>query len=303
MNNTVKKMILFPFNLLYKISPKFVLKSLFYVKQGDKLNLKQPKTFNEKINWLKLYYRNDLMPICADKYTVRQYVKECGYADILNDLLWEGFNANDIPFNALPNQFVIKVTHGSGHNIICEDKNKLNIKKTTINLNKWLSEKYLPSYGEWFYGKVKPRIIVEKLLKDENNQLPEDYKMFCFNNHANHNKAEVGLIAIDINRFGAHKRNIYNNNWVNMQDINIVWPNDPSVKHKKPIQFERMLEIAENLSAPFPHSRIDLYVIEGKIYFGEITFTDNAGFGKITPRQFHQEMGSWISLPCDNKRI
>lgn len=288
-----------PLNLLFIFSPKLTLKILFRLKQRHKLDLQTPKTYNEKINWLKLYYRNDLMPICADKYTVRKYVENCGYADILNDLLWEGFDAKDIPFNDLPEQFVIKVTHGSGQNIICKDKKKLDIDKTKLKLNRWLEEKYIPSYGEWFYGKVKPRIIIEKMLKDESNEPPEDYKMFCFNNYKYNDG--VAFTAVDIDRYGNHKRNIYNQDWEIVEDVNLVWEADFSVKHKKPVQYDRMIEIANNLSAPFPHARIDLYVIREKIYFGEITFTDNAGFGKITPNQFHKKMGSWIKLPCDKE--
>jgi len=129
MNKTVKRILLFPFNVLYQFNPKITLKTLYFMKHKKVLNLDNPRTYNEKINWLKLYYRNDLMPICADKYLVRQYIKDCGYEDILNELLWVGFDANNIPFDDLPNQFVIKVTHGSGYNIICKDKKDLDIKK------------------------------------------------------------------------------------------------------------------------------------------------------------------------------
>src|SRR5699024_147581 len=132
------------------------------IKTGDKLDLKHPQTYNEKLQWLKLYYKNPKIPQCVDKYQVREYVRNKGLDYILNDLLWEGFNPEDIPFDDLPNKFVIKATHGQGYNIICTDKSKLNYSKTIKTLNKWLDTKFLPSYGEWFYGVVKPRIIVEK---------------------------------------------------------------------------------------------------------------------------------------------
>ena len=152
MNTDLKNIMLTPFNILYKINSEFELKIMFYLKQGYKLNLKNPKTYSEKLQWIKLNDKNELMPICADKYLVRQYVKDCGCGKILNDLLWQGFDANDIPFDNLPDKFVIKTTHGSTHNIICKDKNKLNRKNTIKQLNKWLKQKYLLCYGEWFYG-------------------------------------------------------------------------------------------------------------------------------------------------------
>src|SRR4051794_21598235 len=113
MNKTLKKIILTPMNLLYKVFPKTELELMFFLKHGFKLNLNNPKTYNEKLNWMKIYYRNDLMPLCADKYTVRQYVKDRGCEELLNELLWSGFDANEIPFDDLPQKFVIKVTHGS----------------------------------------------------------------------------------------------------------------------------------------------------------------------------------------------
>lgn len=122
MNQILKKAILMPFDLLYKINPKITLKILFFLKQGYKLDLNTPKTFNEKLNWMKLHYRNDLMPLCTDKYTVRDYVKKVGCEEILNDIIWEGHDPNLIPFENLPSKFVIKVTTGSGRNIICKKK-------------------------------------------------------------------------------------------------------------------------------------------------------------------------------------
>lgn len=295
LDNNLKNILLAPFNILYKIKPEWALKSLFYLKQGHRLDLEKPKTFNEKINWLKLNYRNALMPICADKYTVRQYVKDCGYEDILNDLLWEGFDPEEIPFAELPNQFVIKVTHGSGQNIFCKSKDELDVTKTKKQLRKWLKEKYLLSYGEWFYGVQRPRIIIEKFLLNENNEIPKDYKLSCFNNI--NGKHDVGFIAIDLDRFGDQQRNIYSRDWDFMPDVNLTQPNNPSIITKKPRQYGKMIEIAKNLSKPFPHARIDLYVIYNKIYFGEITFTAAAGFGNITPRKFHEKIGRWIKLP------
>ena len=226
MNRTLKNILLTPMNVLYRINPKLELKLMFYLKHGYRLNLNEPKTYNEKLNWMKLYYRNELMPICADKYTVRQYVKDCGCGEILNELYWQGFDAKDIPFDDLPKQFVIKVTHGSGNNIICKDKDKLNKKKTIRKLNRWLKQKYLPCYGEWFYGKVKPRIIIEKFLTEDGSEPPEDYKLYCFNNI--NGRHDVGIIAVHKGRFsGQRTKTIYDSQWKLKSEVIFGDPPDP----------------------------------------------------------------------------
>jgi len=295
MNPVLKRIALMPFNLLYNISPKITLKLLFFLKQGYRLNLKKPETYNEKINWLKLYYRNDLMPICADKYTVRQYVKDKGFKYILNELYWEGFNPENIPFDKLPNEFVIKVTNGSGKNIICKDKSELDQEKTIKLIKKWLSEKYLPAYGEWFYDVIKPRIIIEKLLIDKDGNIPKDYKLFCFNNI--NGKYDVAFTGVDLDRFGNRRRNVYDKEWNFLKDVNLIVSNNPAVQIDKPKLYDEMKVIAKKLSKPFPHARIDLYIVDNQIYFGEITFTGAAGFGKINPIEFQKQMGDWIKLP------
>lgn len=180
MNQRLKKLVLFPMNILYKINPLLEIKIMFFLKNGYKLNMKKPVTYNEKIQWIKFNGFTREMINCTDKYRVRKYIKECGCEELLIPLLWEGYDPNLIPFESLPNQFVIKVTHGSGFNIICQDKSKLNEAKVKKQLSKWLKEKYLPCYGEWFYGIVKPRIIIEEYLCDRSKKGPNDYKLLCF---------------------------------------------------------------------------------------------------------------------------
>ncbi|MGH4140380.1 ATP-grasp fold amidoligase family protein [Clostridium sp.] len=298
MNKTFKNLLLIPMNILYIMSPKTELKLMFYLKHGYKLNLDNPKTYNEKLNWIKLYYHNELMPVCADKYAVRQYVNDCGCGDILNDLLWEGFDASEIPFDDLPKQFVIKVTHGSGNNIICKNKDELNKEKTRKQLNKWLKNKYLPCYGEWFYGVVKPRIIIETFLCENNLNIPEDYKMFYFNNKEG---AEgVGVTAIYSDKFINQNSTLYDAEWNILSDV--FFDNLPNNNlFEKPELYEKMIDYAKILSFPFPHVRVDFYVIREKIYFGELTFINGAGFDKITPHSFDEIMGNWIKLP--NKQV
>lgn len=292
MNEIVKNVILTPFNILYKISPVFELKLLFRIKTGRRLDLSNPKSFNEKINWLKLYdtkESNSLKPYLCDKYEVRKYVrKKLGNNLILNELYWEGYNPEDIPFDKLPTQFVIKVTHGSTFNIICKNKKDLNRKKTIKILRRWLNAKFLPCYGEWWYGKVKPRIIIEKYLENQDKQELTDYKIFCFN-------GEPKFIDVHSGRFAEHKRNVYDTNWNYLKDVRFKYPNSEDIE--KPNVLEDLLCYARKLSKDFVHVRVDFFIVNDNIYFSEFTFANGAGFDPISPYEFELEMGRMIGLP------
>lgn len=287
LKTTTKNILLFPFNFLYKISPKTDLKILFRIKQKYKLDLTNPKTYNEKLQWIKLYDKNPLMPKCVDKYTVRDFVEKKGCSEILNELYWEGFNPEDIPYDSLPNQFVIKVTHGSTFNIIVKDKKELDRKKISKDLKKWLNNKFIPCYGEWFYGIEKPRIIIEKYLETPGKNELIDYKVFCFNGKAK-------LIDVHSGRFGEHKRNVYDTNWNFLKEVYFKYKHDDVVE--KPKELKKLLLYAEKLSEDFLHARVDFYIIEDKIIFGEITFTNGAGFDSIKPYEFDLEMGNFLDL-------
>lgn len=294
MDNLIKSTLLTPFNILYKINPKFNLKLLFRLKCGYKLDLKCPRTYNEKLQWIKLYDENILMPKCCDKYTVREYVTKKGCSQILNTLLWEGFEAEKIPFDSLPEKFVIKVTHGSTFNIICLDKSKLNIDDVILKCNKWLKAKFLPCYGEWFYGIVKPRIIVEKFLDDGTDRL-RDYKIYCFN-------GQPRFIGVDSgDEKGAHYKDIYDINWKLMKGYKMAYPNSDFII-KKPKELNEMIYYAKILSEDFLHARVDFYIVNEKVIFGEITFTNSAGFGKVEPEEFSLKMGEYLYLPQNGGR-
>lgn len=288
MNNRTKNIILMPMNLLYKINPGLNLKILYRLKTGRKLNLKNPKTYSEKLQWLKLNYKNELLPICADKYKVRQFVGECGCENLLIKVLWEGYDPYDIPFGDLPDKFVIKVTHGSGFNIICKDKKQLDILQTIKMLKRWLKEKYIPCYGEWFYGLIKPKIMIEEYLEDANGYSPIDYKIYCFH-------GEPKYIIAHVDRFTNHRSNIYDLDWnpikITMKEI------DNNLIVKKPKELEQLLDYAKMLSEKFIHARVDLYILNSNIYFGELTFTSDAGFVTITPIEMEEKIGEFIKLP------
>ena len=288
MDNVVKNIIMIPFNILYKINPKMELKLLFRLKKKRNLNLENPKTYSEKLQWIKLYDKNPLMPKCVDKYLVRNYVKNKGCIELLNELYWSGFNPEEIPFDDLPNKYVIKVTHGSTFNIIVNDSTKIDKKLIIKKLKKWLKSKFLPCYGEWFYGKEKPRIIIEKYLENPDVDQLFDYKVYCFN-------GVPKFVRFDVDRFSHHKCNLYDVNWQLIEGVTFKYPNI-NKKFKKPENFEKMLDYAKKLSQDFKHVRVDFYNIEGKIIFGELTFTSGAGFDEISPLQFDEKLGDYLRL-------
>ncbi|MBN2774037.1 MAG: hypothetical protein JXR31_07290 [Prolixibacteraceae bacterium] len=265
---------------------------------GNELNLEYPKRFTEKLQWLKLHYRNQQMRICADKYAVREYVKENGFEHTLNKIYAVYNNPEEIKFDELPDRFVLKTSHSSGWNIICTNKKKL-IKnwfwwKKIVNI--WLREDYSNYYREWHYKNIQPRIICERYLGDEINGL-NDYKFFCFN-------GSVKLVELDIKRYTNHIQIFYDNNWNHIplsfqfSDVRIVDVEDnfDHGKHK-PHNFEEMIKMSQVLSKGFPHCRVDLYEWEDKIYFGEMTFFHGSGYFRMTPDEYDVKMGEWLTIP------
>lgn len=289
MNYALKSLILAPMNVLYSISPKIELQLMFRLKQGYNLNLNEPKTYSEKINWQKLYYHNDMFAICSDKYLVRKFVesRECG--SLLNTLLWSGFKAEDIPFDDLPEKFVIKATHGSGFNIICKSKQNLDRDDAIKKLNKWLRTKFIKCYGEHWYGEKEPRIVVEKYLEDPSRPELFDFKFFCFD-------GEPYYVYVDTWKNGQHHINMYNADFTLREEVSLGYPTDFSSNIIKPENYDEMLCVAKKLSQGFPHVRVDLYNVNGKIIFGEMTFSKGAGFDRILPFEFDLEMGSHFNI-------
>lgn len=292
MDNLLKSAILTPFNILYKVDHKAELKLLFRLKCGYKLNLDHPKTYNEKLQWIKLNDQNPLMPKCCDKYAVREYVESKGCKSILNELIWEGFRPEDIPFDKLPQKCVIKVTHGSTFNIIVTDKTKLGKQDVISKCNKWLKAKFLEAYGEWFYGLEKPRVIVEKFLDDGTGRL-RDYKVYCFNGIPRYVSVDSG----DDTK-GTHYKDIYDTKWNLLKNYEMAYPNS-GIAVEKPEALDEMLKYAQILSKDFLHARVDFYIVNGQVIFGEITFTNSAGFGRVEPKKFALEMGSYLKLPFE----
>lgn len=279
---------LFDLNIFFWLPDKLYLQILYKIRTKMKLNLQNPKTYNEKLQWLKLYDHNPIYKKLVDKYEVRRYVTDTIGESYLIPLLgvWKSFD--EIEFNKLPNQFVLKCTHDSGSVIICKDKDTLNVKKTKKKLNKCMNRDYFYLGREWPYKNIKPRIIAEEYMVDESGTQLKDYKIFCF-----HGKPK--MIEVDFDRFTGHKRNLYDTDW-NYLDVEIKYPTHPEIKIAKPKELNTMLMLAEKLASVYPHVRVDFYTFDNSIYFSEITFFHASGMGKITPQQFAEEMGAWINI-------
>lgn len=270
-------------------SDTLFLKVCYRLTMGEKLNFKNPKTFNQKLQWLKLHYTDARYTQMVDKYGVREIIaREWGEEHLIPLLgVWNKFE--EIDFNTLPNQFVLKATHDSSSIIICKDKSDFNIKEAQNKLNKALRKNYFYIHRETPYKNVKPRIIAEKYMVDEDGAEPKDYKLFCFD-------GRVHFIQVHYDRFSDHKINIFDTNW-NLMDLCIGPLNKHSAIIEKPICLDRMIEIAEQFSKSIPHVRVDLYVINDKIFFGEFTFYHAAGYRKITPPEWNYRLGDLITLP------
>ncbi len=266
------------------LNTKMRYKSIFQ----KPLDLKNPRTLNEKIQWLKLnaYYKNPLVKECADKYKVRDYIERIGCAEILNDLIAVYENVEDIEWNKFPEQYVIKLNTGCGCNIIVPDKNKLDINEAKTKLKKWMKQKYYLAYSEMQYKGVKPYILVEKYLKPKQGLLPEDYKFYCMNG-----RAEYVMVCIGREHGGHPKFYFYDRNW---KFCPFEEQDDP--KLAKPKLIDKAFEYADKLSKPFPFVRTDLYLFDDSIYFGELTFTSAGGFDADITKEGLNIMGDMIHL-------
>ena len=296
MDNLKKNAILTPFNLLYRVSPELTLMILFRLKVGYPLNLEHPRTYNEKLQWIKLHDRNPLMAQCCDKFAVRDYVVAKGCGKYLNKLLWQGFDPADIPFDELPEKYVVKVTHGSTFNVIVDGAKPVDRDEVVAKCRKWLKAKFLPCYGEWFYGRtgrVEPSIVVERFIESEDNCGLDDYKVFVMNGRAVVTLVCTGRTA------DAHFEDCYDNDWNCIEGADMGAPGSGK-EIPRPACFEEMIAAAEKLAAPFNHARVDFYIAGGGLIFGEITFTSGSGFDRFHPREFDEWLGSKLVLRKPN---
>ena len=259
---------------------------------GKRLNLDNPQTFNEKLQWLKLYDRNPEYTIMVDKYKVRDYIKEKIGEEYLIPLIGVWDNPDDIDFDALPDKFVLKCNHNSGLGMcICKDKSKLNIENVKSELKKGLAQDYYLTGREWPYKNVPRKIIAEKYMTDTSDSSDfTDYKFFCFNGY-------VDCVMVCLERSsGDTKFYFFDRNW-NLKRLNTRGKNAPDgFTISKPSQMDKMFEIAAKLSKGLPFVRIDLYQSNDHIYFGEITFFPDSGYDANLLPETDKYFGNLIHL-------
>ena len=259
------------------------IKWMFLRRLGYWPNLKTPQTFNEKMNWIKLNDKNPKFIEYADKVKVRQYINDVLGEEYLIPLLGVYDRAEDIDFNTLPDRFVLKCNNGAGFNVICKDKNSLDKDEVRYKLNKWLKTDFSRGKREWYYHEMPPKILCETYMEDKHSDTLFDYKVFCV-------KGKVRFIQVDFDRFAEHRRNIYDTDW-HLLEWGINFPRDEKRTVERPAELEKMIEFAEKLSAEFHQVRVDFYIINEKLYFGEMTFFSGGGFTKFVPSSIDLEIG------------
>lgn len=264
---------------------------------GREINLKNPQTISEKLQWLKLFYRNENMPICSDKYDIRLYLQKYGYDHLLNEVITVLESPKEIDklnIEALPDKFVAKATHGSSWNLICTNKNNLDWKLWKKTFKQWLKMNLYVFGREWNYKDLKPKILIEKFIE---HQPLIDYKFTCFN-------GEPKYIQVNSERDGERYVDFYDMEWKHLGiSLKNYTPSD--TKLIKPEQFEEMKKIARELSQEFPYVRVDFYNFNDKILLGELTFFPGGGLLKFYPEtdKYENLFGSYLNLPEPNHNL
>lgn len=277
------------------MSDELYLKMLYKEIMGKKLNLDTPKSFNEKIQWLKLYDRNPLYTKLVDKYEVKKYVSNLiGEQYIIPTInVWDNFD--DIDFDSLPDRFVLKCTHDCGSIVVCKDKANFKVEDARALITKKQKVNYFWGGREWPYKNVRPRIIAEEYMEDSLTSELRDYKFFCFD-------GEPKALFIATDRQNESEETKFDFFDMEFNHLNISNGHPNSYKTiKQPISFEKMRDLAMVLSKGFPHVRVDFYEVNGQVYFGELTFSHWSGFVPFEPEEWDLKFGSWIKLP--KKRV
>lgn len=279
----------------YLIPDALYLRTLYRSRTKSRLRLNQPLLFTEKVQWLKIHYRDPLMTVCADKYEVRGYVRKKAGNSVLNELYGVYDSTSEIDLEALPGSFVLKTNHGSGRTHIIEDKSKADWPAIFKDLEISLAGNFYYWAREWAYKNIKPRIVCEKLILEEGSP-PRDYKFFCFN-------SVPKLIQVDYERFTGHKRNMFDTDW-NLIPVTYIYPQMKEAdSFSPPSNLSRMMELSRILSAPFPFARVDFYDVDNRVVFGEITFYPDSGFGGFEPKEFNRLWGDLLELPDKKGRV
>lgn len=278
-----------------KMSDKTYLTISYLLIIGKRLNLKNPQLFTEKMQWAKIYDHNPLYTELVDKYKAKKYAADIiGEEHIIPTLgIWD--KIDDIDFDSLPNEFVLKCTHDSGGIVICKDKNSFNAEEAKETLNFFYNRNYYLFHREWPYKNVPHRILAEKYMVDESGDQLKDYKFWCFDG-----EPKIMFVVTDRYTDSENKYDYFDMDFNRLELRKKGYPNyDGEIK--KPDSFEEMKDTVRKLAKGFAHVRIDLYDINGKIYFGEFTFTDAAGYLKLEPKEYDSILGDMYTLPKLNK--
>ena len=289
--NKFKRALVSPFRGLVKcVSKKGYISYQYKYITHHKLDWKGLNRYTEKLQYLRLYVypKDDLVSKCAGRVGVREYVKEQGFDELLIKTYGVFDRFEDIDFSKLPNQFVLKCSHGCAMNYICYDKSRINYEELKKKFNKWLKTNYGKKTLELQYSKIKPQIIIEELML-ENGKLPTEYKIHVFNGKAR-NLYVVTSRGVDI------KYNNYYIDWTPFDGSQFNGWKKTDYPLKKPSNFDEMVVVAEKLASKFPFVRVDLYNINGKIYFSEMTFTPAKGTLILDDDQCDFEMGKWLDI-------
>ena len=257
------------------------------------IDLKNPKAFNEKIQWMNLNGYFEKYSALSDKYAVREYIAKKVGRQYLNKLYGVYDHASEIDYETLPQEFVLKVTHGSHWNILCKDKDALDKKAARKQLDKWLNQSYYRLYRESVYRHIKPRIICERFIKGENNESLIDSKFLCFN-------GRVQYISITINYFSdlpMYAGIYYDRNW---ERCPFTDSHSNPIDIEKPRHLKKMIEVAEKLAEGIPFVRVDLYDLKSSFFCGELTFSPDAGFGELHPPEWNYKLGQLLDLPAED---
>jgi len=264
------------------------LRLQYLVQRGRWLHLDPPETWSEKIQWLNLHYREPLMALCADKFLVRDHVRDRGLGDNLVPLLGVYDRLEEIDYGDLPARFVLKATHGSGWNVFCRSRSVFDPRAANAQLARFLRSNYYHRARERIYKDIKPRIICEELLQDRSGASPTDYKFFCFH-------GEPKFIQVDYDRFTAHTRNFYDLAWRRIP-CRLRYLNNPAADGLRPERLLQMIVLAQRLASDFPFVRVDLYETDNGLFFGELTFLPSRGLGKFVPSRFDRLFGEHLDL-------
>jgi hypothetical protein len=276
---------------LFRLLPDAAYLRLLYMWSHRRpLRLRRPRTFNEKLQWYKLHYRDPLMVTLSDKLAVRGYLEARGHGRLLNEMYGVYDRPEDIDFDSLPERFVLKATHGSNMNIICRDRSKLDREKSIAMMRGWLATDFFYSGRQWCYQGIRPRLICEKYLENEEFGELLDYKFYCFGG-----KPEILWVCSGRYGAGGVKYNAYDMNWRRIRifkgkpgcDLDILMP----------ANFPAMVATARELCGAFPFIRVDLYAIGGKLIFGEFTFYPDSGLIPFTPDGYNAYFGDLLVLP------